>query len=554
LNAEILPMTTRYAWAQRGDINAFFGLILDNVAVMIFLLTLITSANPASDNHFSRDFVFTRMIPGTALGVVAGDLVYTWLAFRLARRSGHGGVTAMPLGLDTPSTIAVGTLILLPSLKYGVEHYGFDHGQAMVFAWHVGAVLLVMIGIFKSLVAPLGSAVRKWVPRAGLLGSLAGIALALIALVPLWQHIATIPLIGLVTLIVILVTLVAHHPLPGRLPGALVAVLLGVILYWSSNLLGPSLHVTLVPLPAHQQTAVWRLPEFFPVFTQSWPWWRQVFAHAVALLPVMLPFALATIVGGIDCTESAAAAGDEYDTRSILWTEGLASVLAGLFGGVIQTTPYIGQPAYKAMGGRAAYTLATALFIGLAGGLGWFAHLFEWLPAAACFPLLVFVGLEIGAQSFRATPTRHYPALALAMLPALAYMALIPLDIALGSERQPMPHAESVILSLRCLAGGFIVTSLLWASALAAILDRQLFRAAAYLGVAAVCSLVGIIHSPLVPAVIGWPWNVYTQMPQIPEMLCQSPFHWAGGYVLAAAVLMLIGWTSPRYLTNMSAR
>ena len=40
-------MTTRYAWAQRGDINAFFGLILDNVAVMIFLLTLITSANPA---------------------------------------------------------------------------------------------------------------------------------------------------------------------------------------------------------------------------------------------------------------------------------------------------------------------------------------------------------------------------------------------------------------------------------------------------------------------------------------------------------------------------
>ncbi len=158
-----------------------------------------------------------------------------------------------------------------------------------------------------------------------------------------------------------------------------------------------------------------------------------MFAHAVAQLPVMLPFALATIVGGIDCTESAAAAGDEYDTRSILWTEGLASVLAGLFGGVIQTTPYIGQPAYKAMGGRAAYTLATALFIGLAGGLGWFAHLFEWLPEAACFPILVFVGLEIGAQSFRATPTRHYAALALAILPALAYMATIPLDLRLGT-------------------------------------------------------------------------------------------------------------------------
>ncbi len=111
-----------------------------------------------------------------------------------------------------------------------------------------------------------------------------------------------------------------------------------------------------------------------------------------------------------------------------------------------------------------------------------------------------------------------------------------------------------MILALRCLASGFIVTSLLWASALAEVLDRHMFRAAAYLGVAAVGSFVGIIHSPLTPAVIGWPWDVYAtmveKMPQTPEIqpqiLCQSPYHWAGGYLLAAAVLMLIGWTSPR--------
>ena len=549
-------MTTRYAWARRGDINAFFGLILDNVAVMSLLLLLITSGSVS----FTRPFVFTQMIPGTALGVVVGDLVYTWLAFRLARRSGRNDVTAMPLGLDTPSTFAVGGLILLPALEYGIKQHGYDHGQAMVFAWHVGAVLLVMIGICKSIVAPLGTAVRKWVPRAGLLGSLAGIALALIALVPLWQNIAAVPLVGMVTLVVILVTLVAHHPLPGRIPGALVAVLLGAILYWSFHCLGLDFHTTLVPPPAHQEVAAWGFPKFFPACAQNWLWWQRVFVHAVAQLPVMLPFALATIVGGIDCTESAAAAGDEYDTRSILWTEGLASVLAGLFGGVIQTTPYIGQPAYKEMGGRAAYTLATAIFIGLAGGLGWFAHLFEWLPEAACFPILVFVGLEIGAQSFRATPTRHYAALALAILPALAYLAMIPLGDALGPERQPMPDKAAEILALRCLANGFILTSLLWASALAAILDRQMFRAAGFLGVAAVCSLVGIIHSPLAPAVIGWPWGVYVRMlPQSPEILCQSPYHWAGGYLLAAAVVMLIGWTAgrvgqdPGYLRSGSA-
>src|SRR5262249_57605022 len=108
-------------------------------------------------------------------------------------------------------------------------------------------------------------------------------------------------------------------------------------------------------------------------FTQ---WWRE----AAGYLPVAIPLALATVVGGIDCTESAAAAGDEYPTGPIIATEGFATVLGGLFGGVIQTTPYIGHPAYKAMGARAAYTLATALFVGAAGIFGFFDWIFFIIP------------------------------------------------------------------------------------------------------------------------------------------------------------------------------
>ena len=207
-----------------------------------------------------------------------------------------------------------------------------------------------------------------------------------------------------------------------------------------------------------------------------------MFTAALAKLPVMLPFALATIVGGIDCTESAAAAGDEYDTRAILLTEGVASLLAGLLGGVIQTTPYIGHPAYKKMGGRAAYTLATALFIGAVGYFGGFALLFQWLPKAAMFPILVFVGLEITAQSFQATPTRHYPALALAVLPALAYLASVPLNMALGG-RDPDPFSLTMVQTLRCLANGFLISGMLWAAALAMLLDGRLQAAAGFLGV-----------------------------------------------------------------------
>jgi len=530
---------TRYAWARWGDLNAFFGLILDNVAVMIVLVVLVTGADPVAERRFSREFVLTQMIPGTALGVVLGDLVYTWMAFGLARRSGRSDVTAMPLGLDTPSTFAVGPLVLLPALGDGMRRYGLDHGQAMVFAWQVGALVLVLVGIFKSVVAPMGGKIRQWVPRAGLLGSLAGIALALIAFLPLWSHIAAVPVVGLLSLTVILVALVAQRALPAKIPGALAAVVLGVLAYSGSMQLGEALGWPMVPPQVSEAAAAWRAPELLPACSWSLAWWENVALHALTYLPIMLPFALATIVGGIDCTESAAAAGDEYDTRSILLTEGLASVAAGLCGGVIQNTPYIGHPAYKAMGGRAAYTLAVAGFVGAAGLLGWFTHLFEWLPPAATFPILIFIGLEIAAQSFRATPVAHFPAVALAILPALAYLALIPVDQALAG-RAPAEHAAVAVQSLRCLSSGFIVTSLLWASALAAILDGRLIRSAAYFGIAGACSLFGIIHSPLVPSAIALPNTVLAQMPDNPAILCQSPYHWAAAYGLAALLLIVL--------------
>src|SRR5205823_3559310 len=222
---------SRYAWARWGDVNAFFGLMLDNVAVMVLLVGTITATLPLDQQQgrfgFTREFVLTRMIPGTALGVLFGDLVYTWMAFRLARRTGRDDVTAMPLGLDTPSTFGISFLVLVPALQYArsPEGLSLDHEQAMHFAWHVGMTVLLLCGVFKVLLAPLGNAVRRLFPRAGLLGSLAAIALVLIAFLPLLlDGIAGVPLVGMAALVIIFFTLVAHRALPWRFPGALAAV------------------------------------------------------------------------------------------------------------------------------------------------------------------------------------------------------------------------------------------------------------------------------------------------------------------------------------------
>src|SRR5262249_52016667 len=158
---------------------------------------------------------------------------------------------------------------------------------------------------------------------------------------------------------------------------------------------------------------------------------------------------------------------------------------------LIQTTPYIGHPAYKAMGARSAYTLATAIFVGAAGIFGFFDWIFLLIPKAAIFPILIFVGLEITSQSFHATPPRHYPAVALACVPALAYLALFVLK-QLGPELKPFtemqPQTQQWIQTVTIVAGGggFIITSLLWSTTLAHLIDGRVRPVVATLVLAAV--------------------------------------------------------------------
>src|SRR5439155_6921718 len=201
--------------------------------------------------------------------------------------------------------------VLLPALEEGHRLYQ-DHEQAMTYAWHVGALVLVMVGVFKSVVAPLGNKVRQWVPRAGLLGSLAAIAIALIAALPLISEVARAPVVGLLVLTIILITLVAHRPLPGKIPGALAAEIIGTALFHLLSRFGVEYGWPLVPEHKSLTASSTGTPSLLPVLD-----WGSVWKPALLKLPVVLPFALATIVGGIDCTESAAAAGDEYDTRSV---------------------------------------------------------------------------------------------------------------------------------------------------------------------------------------------------------------------------------------------
>jgi len=469
-----------------GDVNAFFGLMLDNMSDLVILAAILMGVF-----GLPREIVLYRMIPGSAVGVMAGDLLYTWMAVRLARRTGSGAVTAMPLGLDTPSTFG---------LAFGVIGPFFLATGDAELTWRVSAAVVVLMGIFKLFAAFCGPALRRAVPRAGLLGSIAAVALLLIAYLPTLKLFAS-PVVGFLSLAIVLAALVARLRLPFRIPGAFAGILAGTVIHYLLGALGW--------LPGDGAFAP-GLPELrfaLPLPTLAF---LDGLGPALSFLPLALPFALATVVGGVDVTESAAAAGDDYNTRNILLVEGGATLLAGLCGGAVQSTPYIGHPAYKEMGGRAGYTLATALFIGLGGIFGYLSFFVDLLPEAAVAPILIFIGIEITAQAFDATPVRHHRAVVLAFLPAVAYLVSIESGILLGglgkSAADLGGEAAVAYHATRVLGNGFIVTSLLWGGGFAALLDHRPGRAALYMAICGAATLCGVMHSPDANGALFLPW------------------------------------------------
>ena len=462
-----------------GDGGAFFALALDNLTNLVLLSAILVGGF-----GFPAEVLATRMIPGTALGVLVGDLAYTAMAVRLARRTGRSDVTAMPLGLDTPSTVGMAVAVLGPTWLVTKD---------AMLTWYVGMAVMVLMAIVKTAAAFAGDWVRRVAPQAGLLGSIGGVGIALLGVLPL-LHLYTAPVAGLAALGVVLYALVANLPLPRRIPGALLAVALGTALYYALGAAGaqpgfawPSLELTLA----------------LPVPTLGF---LDGLDRAIDFLPLALPFALLTVVGGINVTESARAAGDDYRTRDVLLVEAGATLVAGLTGGVAQSTPYIGHPAYKRMGARAGYTLLAGIFVGLGGALGVVQFLTQAIPACAIAPLLLFVGVDIVGQAFMVPPRNHAPAVVMAMLPSIAELGRI--LISMITNGAPLAgSAAQTAHTIDVLAHGFIVTGLIWGALSAELIERRPLRAALWCAAAAALAAVGLIHSTVPTGALYWPWH-----------------------------------------------
>jgi len=469
-----------------GDWNAFFGFgtnILVNMLVLTGLLRFVLK--------MPDSIVFGRILPALGLMMCLSTLYYAWLAYRLALKTGRDDVCALPSGVSVPHMFIVTFVIMLPIAgKTGDPVKGWEAGLVWVFFQS----FILMLGGF------LAPYVRRITPRAALLGTLAGVSVTFISMRPALEIYMT-PQIGLICLAIILLSWFGGVKYPRGIPAGLVAIVVGMIIAWGSNLFGLGLGgMSLAKAGAAISSFGFSVP--VPAIGHVF----SGFEYLGVILVTAIPFGIYDLVEAMDNVESAEAAGDPYPTTRVLTADGVVSLIGCLMGNPFINAVYIGHPGWKAMGGRIGYSAATGLMVIALSCFGIIALLLALIPVVAISPILLYIGMLIGAQAFQTTPQRHAPAIVLALTPHLAAWAKTLMDGALTAAGTSAAAigldklgASGVLYrGLEVMGGGAILTGLVLGAVGVFVIERQFARAAAFAAAGAILSYFGFMHGEAV--------------------------------------------------------
>ncbi|HHX43115.1 MAG TPA: xanthine permease [Chloroflexi bacterium] len=468
-----------------GDWNGFFGLFtnhLTNVLVTVSLLAGVLA--------WPNDLVFGTIVPGLVLSIAIGNFYYAYQGWRLGQREGRGTVTAVPYGVSVPHYFLVVFAVMLPL---------YLSTNDPLLAWGVGVAWSFVHGIIAIIGAFIGPTMRRLTPRAAMLGTLAGVAITFIAMSPAFQ-VWEVAWIGMVSLGIILVGWLAGVQLPGNIPAGLAAILVGTILGWVTGFMRlDALQASLatfavgIPLPRLQPLLI-GLPRIVPYLVTA------------------VPLAIYLFLESLNNVESAEAAGDSYSTRETMLVAGIGTLIGSLFGSPFPTLVYIGHPGWKSVGARVGYSWASGLVILLLGVLGLLPILLNIIPLVAILPLLIYIGLLITSQAFTASPARHAPAVALALIPWIANFVQNQVDSALGAAGTNAADVTAGTLrgagvyytGMVVLGSGPILVGMILAAIAAFIIDKNWRAAIGYALFGAACSFFGIIHATELGIGVAW--------------------------------------------------
>jgi adenine/guanine/hypoxanthine permease len=175
------------------------------------------------------------------------------------------------------------------------------------------------------------------------------------------------------------------------------------------------------------------------------------------------------------------------------------AVVGAALGSPFPPAVYIGHPGWKEAGGRTTYSLASGVVIAL---MCFFGLLGALIPLPAIVPILLYIGLLIGAQAFVSVPKAHAAAVVLAVIPNVAAWATGQIDNVLNAAgtsatkvgTDALAKAGVVYDGLKSLGDGAILAGMLLGAIAAFVIDKRYYWAAGYCVAGAALSFIGLIH------------------------------------------------------------
>jgi AGZA family xanthine/uracil permease-like MFS transporter len=190
----------------------------------------------------------------------------------------------------------------------------------------------------------------------------------------------------------------------------------------------------------------------------------------------------------------------------VLTADGVVSLIGCLMGNPFINAVYIGHPGWKGMGGRIGYSAAVGIMVIILSWFGIISLLLAIIPVVAISPILLYIGMLIGAQAFQTTPKAHAPAIVLALTPHLAAWCQTLMDGALavaGTSAaavgfDKLAGVGVLYPGLATMGGGAILTGLVLAGTGACIIDKNFVKASAFAASGAVLTFFGFMHGSAV--------------------------------------------------------
>ena len=482
-----------YPLFVRRDLDGFFALMIDNLVQLLLIVALCGLCGISADSKILLQYI----LPGAALSILVGNVFYAWQAHQLARKENRSDVCALPYGINTPSLLVYIFFVMVPV---------YQRTNSAEAAWQMGLLACFGSGVIEFLGAFVADRVRKLTPRAALLSTLAGIAIGFISMtfaLKIYQR----PMIAMLPAAVVLLTLFSQTKLPFRIPGGLLAIIVGTICAWVLPEVIPQLMLGSA-MSAEAIKTAWDQWGWYPPHFAGGALWELLKQPGewVGYMSVIFPMGLFNVIGSMQNIESAEAAGDSYPAKPSMIANGMGTIIASLLGSCFPTTIYIGHPGWKEMGSRAGYSTLNGVFFLLICLTGTTGVISKVIPLEAGIAIVLWIGMVITAQAFNASPSRHAPAVALGLFPAIAAWGATVMQGTLlvggGKSLQEILSTNLftevngfLVHGLVVMERGFIFTCMILAAICACLIDGKYRSAAIWSVIAAVFAFLGLTNA-----------------------------------------------------------